>query len=116
MKKGIVFIVIFALVLLPVSAVPVFAYIGHGGHFAGHSGGHFGPHGTFDHRGFEHHGFHNGPFFGGGIFLGPGPWWPPSYYPNYPPGPNYWYYCTNPPGYFPYVTMCSNNWLTVPAE
>jgi hypothetical protein len=27
--------------------------------------------------------------------------------------PNYWYYCTDPQGYYPYVKDCQANWLTV---
>ncbi len=26
---------------------------------------------------------------------------------------DYWYYCTDPPGYYPYVTYCRSAWLTV---
>ncbi len=26
---------------------------------------------------------------------------------------NYWYYCTNPQGYYPYVKECSVGWMTV---
>ena len=26
---------------------------------------------------------------------------------------NYWYYCTQPPGYFPYVQNCSQVWMKV---
>lgn len=26
---------------------------------------------------------------------------------------NYWYYCTDPAGYYPYVQNCSKNWLQV---
>jgi hypothetical protein len=27
--------------------------------------------------------------------------------------PNFWYYCQNPPGYYPYVTECSGGWQAV---
>lgn len=78
---------------------------------------------------------------GVGIFVGPGwlwPWYyPPSYYyPYYPPGmviqappaqyieqeggqappapePSYWYFCTNPQGYYPYVRECPAGWRKV---
>jgi hypothetical protein len=30
-----------------------------------------------------------------------------------PPSISYWYYCTQPAGYFPYVKDCSQPWLTV---
>jgi hypothetical protein len=26
---------------------------------------------------------------------------------------NYWYYCTDPAGYFPYVQSCSKAWMQV---
>jgi hypothetical protein len=29
------------------------------------------------------------------------------------PQGSYWYYCTNPPGYYPYVSNCPSGWLTV---
>ena len=30
------------------------------------------------------------------------------------PAPEYyWYYCTNPAGYYPYVQNCNNAWMTV---
>lgn len=31
------------------------------------------------------------------------------------PAPHSWYYCDNPPGYYPYVTTCSSGWRRVPA-
>jgi hypothetical protein len=30
-----------------------------------------------------------------------------------PQQPNYWYYCQNPQGYYPYVQQCSGGWMTV---
>ena len=27
-----------------------------------------------------------------------------------------WYYCSDPEGYYPYVTQCNTNWQTVPAS
>ena len=29
------------------------------------------------------------------------------------PGPPFWYYCSDPPGYAPYVRQCPSGWLTV---
>jgi hypothetical protein len=79
-------------------------------------------------------------FFSGSIALGP--WWP-GYggYPGYPyayypapyyPAPpvvvqqqpqvyakparsqsDYWYYCQNPQGYYPYVRRCPGGWMKV---
>jgi hypothetical protein len=37
--------------------------------------------------------------------------WSPA--PAAPPEPQYWYYCVQPAGYFPYVKDCSQPWLKV---
>jgi hypothetical protein len=29
------------------------------------------------------------------------------------PSPNYWYYCSNPEGYYPYVKQCPGGWQQV---
>ena len=29
---------------------------------------------------------------------------------------NYWYYCRNPEGYYPYVKQCAAGWIPVPPE
>ena len=72
---------------------------------------------------FDHHGFRRGlvvvPAFGAWWSGGWG--WPDYYYPNggyYGSGPyaGYWYYCADPPGYYPYVTQCNTAWQTVPAS
>ena len=75
-----------------------------------------------------HHFHHPGAFFFGfgvGALLTAPLWYPPAYaYPGYPvyypappvvtpPPPVYWYYCQNPPGYYPYVPQCPGGWLTV---
>lgn len=36
--------------------------------------------------------------------------------PPAPPPQPVWYYCTNPEGYYPYVTACPGGWARVPAE
>ncbi len=75
--------------------------------------------------------------FGAHVWLGPGFWWgspfwwgPPFPY-SYPSPPvviqqeqpvvvepapqpsQYWYYCQNPQGYYPYVQQCPSGWMTV---
>ena len=35
--------------------------------------------------------------------------------PSSPVAPQYWYYCPNPPGYYPYVPQCWTDWQRVPA-
>lgn len=82
-------------------------------------------------------------YFGPRVYIGPGYWWPrpwwgpgwwgPAYpYPySYsppvvvqqppvsvqpPPAPEesqYWYYCQDPQGYFPYVRQCPQGWMKV---
>jgi hypothetical protein len=39
----------------------------------------------------------------------------PAPVPEPPAQPQYWYYCPNPPGYYPYVAQCATNWQQVPA-
>jgi hypothetical protein len=72
------------------------------------------------------HGWHNGRYgwWWGGDGLGwtyhSDPWWG---YPDYgtydynqPYASQSWYYCSDPAGYYPYVTQCNTNWQTVPAS
>ena len=85
-------------------------------------------------------GFHGGGGHGHfGVYLGAPLFWGPDYYsypysyppdvtvlsspPVYvdegdqvavpPPQSNYWYYCANPQGYYPYVTQCPAGWQRV---
>jgi hypothetical protein len=73
------------------------------------------------------HEWHDG-HFGWWWVLGAGDWYPydePVYpYPDfvsdfiYPVAPDpaeVWYYCANPPGYYPYVQGCYAPWQPVPA-
>jgi len=115
MKKAIAaFIVLLALLL----AIPWTSYAGHG-----------------------HHGgtrvFIGGSFWAGPPpFWGPAPWGPRYYYsgPAYygPPTAfvqpyggyiqrgqeesDYWYYCENPQGYYPYIKSCPGGWMRVVPE
>lgn len=96
----------------------------HGGGFGGsmavfHGGGFGEVHG----RGFHDRGF--GRARGGFGVLGspyytyPYDW---DYYPDYGYGwgqygnSQTWYYCSNPAGYYPYVTQCNTGWHAVPAS
>ena len=38
---------------------------------------------------------------------------PPQVYIQSPPPQPYWYYCDNPPGYYPYVAQCPGGWRQV---
>ena len=90
----------------------------HGGGF--HGGGFGGFHGGGFHGGaFHGDRFHGNRFFFGGSFTYP--LW--DYYPDYgyygysqPYYSQTWYYCSDPAGYYPYVTQCNNGWQTVPAS
>ena len=110
----------------------------HGGAFHGGAGGFHGgfagvPHGGFHAGGFHAHGFHGerfhhhgfrsgvvlAPVFGG-LSLGAGLGWPYYSYPDesyygYGPYTQYWY-CENPPGFYPSVTQCNTGWQMVPAN
>jgi hypothetical protein len=95
---------------------------GRGGHFEGR-GGHFGGH-------FHGHDDH----FNVGVIVGPGwePWWGPYPYDNpydytapviVQSAPavivepdqdqDYWYFCSDPSGYYPYVRRCPGGWMRV---
>ncbi len=100
---------------------------GHGHHFGSvqRSHGFYGFHRTYrSHRG------HRPRFFvTGSLVLGP---WYPYYYYAAPPvviqqqppvyvqaerqTSNYWYYCQNPQGYYPYVKECPGGWMKVVPE
>ena len=47
----------------------------------------------------------------------PPPYYPPPVYieqaPAAPPPQNYWYYCTDPQGYYPTIKECPGGWLKV---
>src|SRR5712691_3381475 len=101
---------------------PIPAEAAHGGGGGGGLGGGFGG------------GFHGGGF-GGGFdgWSGGGLGWGATDYdygndygsPDYgaypsngysqPYASQYWYYCQNPSGYYPYVQQCTTNWQPVPA-
>ena len=98
----------------------------HGGGFNGRVAG---LHGGFgDGRGGSwYHGWHGGRY--GWWLVGPGlawtyydyPWWGshPDYgYYDYsqPYSAQTWYYCSDPEGYYPYVTQCNTGWESVQAS
>ena len=90
--------------------------------------GHGGWHGSWHHG---HHGSHFGFYFGAPLFWDPYPYYyrypqtvyvqPPPVYiqqePTYIRRPDgYWYYCSNPAGYYPNVRSCPTGWLPVPPQ
>jgi hypothetical protein len=114
---------------------------GHGGPPGGHA-----PHFAFTHHDFAHfspaehaswvggrwnHGWHNGRmgwwwFAGGAWYFYDTPTYPyPTYVSDYyaddegygPGAPGqFWYYCSAPPGYYPYIQTCRTPWQPVPAS
>jgi hypothetical protein len=99
---------------------------------SGHGGFHGGRHGGFRGGGYGHrhfvpghrfghsHGFHS--HFHGGVFFDVSPFWiAPAPYTPYigvtpappPPPAPVWYYCTDPPGYYPIVPECMVPWTPV---
>ena len=85
----------------------------HGGGFGGgmRSGGY---HGGGFHGGM--HGFHGGGFHAGGLVIrgihaGRGDYGDYSL----PSATPYWY-CSDPPGYYPYLTQCDTAWQTAPGS
>jgi len=94
---------------------------GPGGGWHGNPGGWRGDPGAWR-GGNWYHGWHGGVY--GWWWAVPGYDWyaydAPVYpYPAYPVAPapaptGYWYYCANPPGYYPYVQQCAGPWQPVP--
>jgi hypothetical protein len=97
----------------------------HGGGFhRGVAGGHYGY--GYGHGDHWYHGWHGGSY--GWWLVGPGLAWtyydyPWGFYPDYgyydytqPYASQIWYYCSDPAGYYPYVTQCNTGWLPVPAS
>jgi hypothetical protein len=107
-------------------------WVGPPGRWGGPPGRWGGPWGVYYHwRG--PWGYWRGPwgYWRGSIALGPWLWplypWLP-YYPGVPAvvtqqpsgygqpyqqEPYYWYYCPNPPGYYPYIRSCPGGWMKV---
>ncbi len=101
---------------------------GGGGHYGG-GGGHYGGGGWgYGHGGHSSYGFYFGaPFYP--YYSNPYPYYyppavvtvpvtPPVYIQQTPPAAQqypagYWYYCTNPEGYYPYIKACPNGWQQV---
>lgn len=103
----------------------------HGGHY-GHRGNYYGHGGYHGRSGFRF--YFNAPFY---PFYYPHSYYPYSYQPfYYPPAvvtipetppvyiqqpvpadqqypAGYWYYCTNPGGYYPNIKECPEGWLQV---
>jgi hypothetical protein len=99
----------------------------HDGGFGGFHGGRFhggGFRGGFHGDRFRDGRFHDGRFHDNRFFFGGSlayPWWGSDPYYGYydysqPYSSQIWYYCADPPGYYPYVTQCNAGWQAVPAS
>jgi hypothetical protein len=136
-KNGKALAIATALLCVTALSQPNLAYAGphigggggdfHGGGFGGfHRGGFGGFHGGRFHGDRFHDGrfgrdrFRDNRFLFGGAFAYPYGW---DYSPNYgyyyysqPYASQTWYYCSDPAGYYPYVTQCNNGWQAVAAN
>jgi hypothetical protein len=125
---------VFLLVIAMLFVFPLSSYAGHPGVHGGASirVGHVAWRG---HYGGWHGGWHRpygwglGFYWGGPIWGSPWyPWYPYGYYAAPPaviqeqppvyvqpqqPQENYWYYCQDPQGYYPYVKTCPGGWMKV---
>lgn len=54
-------------------------------------------------------------FYPAPVYPYPNPYLPPTVAPP-PAAAPVWYYCANPPGYYPYVPQCAAPWQAVPAQ
>jgi hypothetical protein len=93
----------------------------HGGGFrSGWHGGFAGTHTGFGGEGHWNYGWHNGRYgywWGNGLGTYEGSYPDYSYYDySQPYASQTWYYCSDPAGYYPYVTQCNTGWQTVPAS
>jgi hypothetical protein len=98
----------------------------HGGYHGGYRGGYYG--GYYGHR---YPGYWGPWYWGPRLWIGSGLWWgapyysypsppaavqqPPIYVEPAPPPeePQYWYYCQDAQGYYPYVQQCPKGWMKV---
>jgi hypothetical protein len=125
MMKKITYVALLAVALLLASPLP-----GYAGSTRVFIGAHFnGGHGHPVNRAYWHHGWRGYPgwwgpgFYWGGTIVVPPPYTyapPPAAVPQQPPAyaepqqdQNYWYYCQNPQGYYPYVNSCPGGWMQV---
>ncbi len=54
-------------------------------------------------------------FYTAPVYPYPDPYVPPVIAAPTPSPQQFWYYCRNPQGYYPYVPQCFGNWEAVPA-
>ncbi len=131
-------ILILSAVFFVAISPPMYAWAAHGGWGHGHGGWHYGGHYGWGYHGGYYPYWHYPYYWGwGGVYLGwPYVGWPYGVYAGYPymgwpysppavteapqpytapdqQPPEYWYYCQNPQGYYPYVKSCPGGWIPV---
>lgn len=111
MKWALAFLLIAALAVV---ATPAEAY-----HRSYHYGWPYGPHGLFGPH-WSPYVLPFGPYYGypytAPYAVVPQPQvviQPPTTYTQQQPAQQFWYYCTKPPGFYPYVSECAVPWLEV---
>lgn len=112
-----------AIVLLTIMANDsVFARGGHGGGGYGHGGGYGygygGGYGFYGYGGYYGHGLYDYPFYYPPAVVIAPPSTPPVFIQQVQPQTvkpqaNYWHYCQNPEGYYPYVRNCPGGWQQI---
>ncbi|GJL72241.1 MAG: hypothetical protein NMNS01_14400 [Nitrosomonas sp.] len=125
-KINVIFFIVALLAMIANSSVLARGASGGGGgyHGGGHSHGH-----SHVYLGFNYGGFYDPGFYGYGYPFYYPPYYaypptvivptePPVYIQKEQPQPaqpqaNFWYYCENPDGYYPYVKKCPNGWQPV---
>ncbi len=94
----------------------------HGSHYGGHRGGHHGGHYGGHYYRSGHHDYYWGSLllYGAPYLLSLLPPYParvpvaaPAVTTDYVEQSSYWYYCTDPEGYHPYVRDCPGGWMQV---
>jgi hypothetical protein len=97
------------------------AYYRGGGHHGGYYGGHYYRHGHHRHHDHDDYYYAALLLYGAPLVLSVLTGWnhpratarAPSQAVGYVEQPGYWYYCTDPEGYHPYVKDCPQGWLQV---
>ncbi len=101
-------------------------YSGGGGYHGGYyHAGYYGGTRVYIGGGWGWPGWGWGPGWWGAPYAYPSPYYgttpvvvqsPTEYVQQAPPAAQYWYYCPNPKGYYPYVQECTVPWIPVPPQ
>lgn len=120
-KTTLVFMILLALLL----AIPWFSYAGHGhnGHTRVFIGGSFsfGPPAYWGPPAWGPRYYYGAPVYYGPppVIVAQPPWYAqpqPAYVQRGQAESDYWYYCENPQGFYPYIKSCPGGWMKVVPE